>query len=112
MNLLNIALQIADRLPLERLFVKPHSNKKNLEELQAIFKEARAVPASATPKNLSEETHDEYKDLKGHLEPRQQKVHLEIPSTDANGVTTEETVAYQNREIAKNLVVLEKHFAQ
>ncbi|GAJ04071.1 unnamed protein product, partial [marine sediment metagenome] len=38
------------------------------------------------------------------------KVHLAEPQP--GGLSTEETVAYENREIAKNLVQVEKHYAQ
>lgn len=34
------------------------------------------------------------------------------PERQSGGLSTEETVAYENREIAKNLVQLEKHYAQ
>jgi len=103
-------VNLAERLPIERLFIKPPSNKKRLEELQSILGEAHTLPAEASPKKQPEETPEEHDDLKGFLEPRRQKVHLEPPAT--NGVSTEETVAYQNRELAKNLIVLEKHYAQ
>jgi len=109
-NWLNALIQIADRLPIERLFVKHTSNKAKLEELQGILGGAQAKPAEAPPENPPEEIPEEYEDLKGYLEPRRQKVHLEPPS--ATGVSTEETVAYENRELAKNLIVLEKHYAQ
>ena len=107
---LTALIQLAERLPIERLFVKPPSNKKRLEELQGILGEAHAKPVEAPTESLPEEIPEEYEDLKGYLEPHRQKVHLEPPPS--NGVSTEETVAYQNREIAKNLIVLEKHYAQ
>ena len=110
MNWLTAVMQFAEKLPIERLFVKPLSNKKQLEGLRDILGEAHAKPAEAPPENPPEEIPEEYEDPKGYLEPHQQKVHLEPPP--ANGVSTEETVAYQNREIAKNLIVLEKHYAQ
>ena len=104
-----IAEQVA-KLPLERLFVRPPDNKKRLEDLQEILSESHVEPAEAPPENPPEEIPEEYEDQKGYLEPRRQKVHLEPPP--ANGVSTEETVAYENREIVKNLDVLEKHYAQ
>ena len=110
MNWLAAIMQFAEKLPIERLFVEPPSNRKKLGELQDILEGAHAQPAEAPPENPPEEIPKEYEDLRGYLEPRQQKVHLEPPP--ANGVSTEETVAYQNREIAKNLIVLEKHYAQ
>ncbi|GAI62908.1 unnamed protein product, partial [marine sediment metagenome] len=44
-----------------------------------------------------------------HLEPRRQKVHL---SSREGGLSTEETVGYQNREIGKLLLRMERHYAQ
>ncbi len=110
MNWLATVLQFADRLPLERLFVKPPGNKQKLVELRNILEEAHSSPAQAPPENPPEEIPSEYEDLKGYLVPRQQKVHIDSPPPDS--VSTEETVTYQNREIAKNLIVLEKHYAQ
>lgn len=110
MNWLAAVVQFAERLPIERFFVKPPSNKKQLEELRDILGEAHAKPAEAPPQSLPEEIPKDYEELKGYLEPRQQKVHLKPPPTD--GVSTEETVAYHNREIAKHLNVLQKHYAQ
>jgi len=103
-------VNLAERLPLERLFIKPPSNKKNLEELQSILGEAHATPAEAPPENPPDEIPEEHEDLKGFLEPRRQTVHLEQPAT--NGVSNEETVAYQNREIGKLLLRMERHYAQ
>ncbi len=110
MNWLATVLQFADRLPLERLFVKPPGHKQKLVALRNILEEAHSSPAQAPPENPPEEIPSEYEDLKGYLVPRQQKVHIDSPPPDS--VSTEETVTYQNREIAKNLIVLEKHYAQ
>ena len=110
MNVVTALLKAAERIPFERLFVKPPSNKKKLEALKGILEEAHAAPAEAPPDNLPEEVPDEYENLKGYLEPRQQKVHLEPPP--ANGVSVEGTVAYQNREIGKLLLRMERHYAQ
>lgn len=102
-------MQVAERLPLERLFVRPPSNKKTLEELQEILGESHATPVETAPESQPEEISKEYEDIRGYLEPHQQKVHLAEAKSE---LTTEETVAYQNREIAKNLLVLERHYAQ
>jgi len=110
MNWISFLTEQVAKLPLERLFVRPPDNKKALKDLQEILGESHAEPAEAPPENPPEEIPEEYEDLKGYLEPRRHKVHLEPPPT--NGVTTEETVAYENREIAKNLLSLEKHYAQ
>ena len=104
MNWLSFVTEQVAKLPLERLFVRPSDNKKGLKDLQEILSESHAEPAETSPEEIPEEAEEE------NLEPHRQKVHLESPP--ASGVSTEETVAYENREIAKNLVQVEKHYAQ
>lgn len=104
MNWISFLTEQVAKLPLERLFVRPPDNKKRLEYLQEILSESHAEPVEAPLEAIPEEAEE------GYLEPRRQKVHLESPP--ANGISTEETVAYENREIAKNLLSLEKHYAQ
>lgn len=107
-------LNVAERLPLEKLFIKPASNKKRIEELQAILGEAHTkpaeVPPEAPPAVPPAPPTEEPEDLKGFLEPRRQRVHLEQP--DTGSISTEETVAYQNREVGKLLLRMERHYAQ
>ena len=93
------------RLPIERLLVRPPSNRQRLEELQEILSGTQAKPIETAAQELPEEFPEE----EGYLEPRRQKVHL---VQREGGVSTEETVAYQNREIGKHLLSLEKHYAQ
>lgn len=103
-------LSVAERIPLERLFIKPTSNKKRIEELQSILEEAHTKPAEVPPEPPPEVSTEEHENLKGFLEPRRQRVHLEQP--DTSGISTEETVAYQNREVGKLLLRMERHYAQ
>jgi len=104
MDWLALLAQTAAKLPLERIFVRHPDNKKNLEALQEILSESHAKPAESPPDVATTE-----EDNWGYLEPRQQKAHL---ASKESGISTEETVAYQNREIAKNLLSMEKHYAQ
>lgn len=109
MNWISFLTEQVAKLPLERLFVRAPDNKKALKDLQEILGESHAEPAEAPPENPPEEIPEEYEDLKGYLEPHRQKVHL--PSREG-GVSTEETVVYQNREIGKLLLRMERHYAQ
>lgn len=109
MKWLSFVTEQLAKLPLERLLVRPRDNKKALKDLQEILGESHAEPAEAPPENPPEEIPEEYEDLKGYLEPRRQKVHL--PSREG-GLSTEETVVYQNREIGKLLLRMERHYAQ
>ena len=112
MNWLAAIMQFAEKLPIERLFVKPPSNRKKLEELQDILGGAHAKPAEAPPENLPEAIPKEYEDLRGYLEPRQQKVHLEPNPAVTSTVSTKETVDYQNREAGKILLTMQRHCIQ
>ncbi len=116
MNWLALVADAFNKLPIERLLAKPRDRTSELKELKEILEGSPSLPHSEKREEIEpesenplEEIPQEHEDSKGYLEPRQ-KVHLEPPL--ASGVTTEETVAYHHREIAKNLIVLEKHYAQ
>lgn len=103
----NVLAFAIERFPLERLLVRPPSNKQRLEELQEILGESHPQTIEPAPEETLGETSE--KAGEGYLEPRRQKVHL---APKESGLSTKETVAYQNREIAKNLLTLERHYAQ
>lgn len=103
MKWLTAIAQVVERLPLERLFIKPPSNRKQLGELQEILGGARPKPIEPSPEEAPEEAEE------GYLEPRRQRVHLPEAKSE---LSTEETVAYQNREIGKLLLRMERHYAQ
>jgi len=107
MKWLSVLAQVVERIPLERLLIKPRSNKERLEDLREILSESHVKPTEATQEEPIEVTPGEVGE--GYLEPHRQRVHLPEPRSE---LSTEETVAYQNREIAKNLLALEKHYAQ
>lgn len=95
-----------DKLPLERLLFRTPDNKKSLEELQKILGESHAKPLEA-PEEPAGGTQEE--NSGGYLEPRRPTVHL---TEKTGGASDEETVAYQNREIGKLLLRMERHYAQ
>jgi hypothetical protein len=102
MNWLSMAIQAAGqlitRLPLEKLITKPVDNRQRLEELREILGESHTGPASLSEPGESQEL----------PEPKlQPKVHLAI--APQSGVSQEETVAYQNREIVKIMRDMVKH---
>jgi len=105
MNWISFLTEQASKLPLERLFVRPSDNKKALKDLQGILSESHAKPAEAPPAEIPEEAEER------HLEPQEApKVHLAEPQP--GGLSTEETAVYQNREIGKLLLRMERHYAQ
>jgi len=92
MNWMALVSEVVNRIPVERLLYRHPDNKKRLEELQDIL--GAAEPKKATGQVATEER------------PR---VHIEQKE---GGVSLEETVAYQNREIGKLLLRMEGHCTQ
>lgn len=103
MKWLSLLTQAVAKLPIERLLVRPPDNKKRLHALEDILSESHAKRAEP----LVEETPEELPE--GDLEPRRPTVHLGKRDTSASD---EETVTYQNREIGKLLLRMERHYAQ
>ena len=89
-----IVSEVINRIPVERLIARTPDNRKRLEELQEIL--TGAEPKKATQQVAVEER-------------AQRRVHLEPRKSD---VSTEETVAYQNREIVKVMRTMAKHCTQ
>ena len=92
---MTVVAEAINRIPVERLLHRTPDNKKRLEELQEILGEAE-------PKR-TEESRAEVK------EKPQRRVHLEPRRSD---VSTEETVAYENREMVKVMRTMAKHCTQ
>lgn len=107
MKWLSLLTQAVAKTPIERLLVRPPDNKKSLQELQAILSESHAEPAERPVKETAPEPPEESPE--GYLEPRRPAVHLAKRDTSASD---EETVTYQNREIGKLLLRMERHYAQ
>lgn len=96
--------QAIGNLPLEKLFVHRPNRTKDLKELEAILGSAGTRQARPASSPVPE-------DERWRLQPRQQREKVRLQETKSD-LTTAETVAYGNRELAKNLVVLERHYAQ
>lgn len=113
MKWLALATQIVDKIPLERLLVKRSDNKERLMELADILSESHPKPADAKlaePEFPHKETSEkpQFADL-GNQRP---KVRLDSNPSVTSTVSTKETVDYQNREIGKNLLMLQRHCVQ
>lgn len=94
MKWMAIVSEVINRIPVERLLSRTPDNKKRLEELQEIL-------GGAEPKKATETAQVE--------ERPQRRIHLEHKEGE---LSTEETVAYQNREIGKLLIRMEGHCTQ
>ncbi|MBU1082766.1 MAG: hypothetical protein KKB59_20015 [Spirochaetes bacterium] len=92
MNWTALVSEVINRLPVERFLSRTPDNKKRLEELQEILGEAN-------PKKAESEI-QERPQRQVHLEPRKSEV------------STEETIAYENREIVKRLRLIADHCVQ
>jgi hypothetical protein len=113
---------LIDKVPFERILVRPRDNRKDMMELYEILKtkpagEKKIVvekpketnhPAFINEEPVEEPVEGEYHEV----EERKPKVHLERHEGSISNVSTAETVAYQNREIGKVLLQLERHAAQ
>ena len=113
MKWLALVAQVIDKLPLERLLVRRSDGKERLQDLAKILGEAHSKPAGAEPEQMpdlpegtDENTHP------ANLGNTRTKVHLEANPSVTSTVSTKETVDYQNREIGKNLLTLQRHCVQ
>lgn len=97
------------KMPIEKMLVKERDRTADREELREILEGVPASQPEKPPAPRSTTT-------TGLLEPRKTTLQrhstsFEEPSA-ASEVTLEETVAYQNREIGKLLLRMERHYAQ
>ncbi len=91
-----------------------------LESLQGIVREGREriEKAGSDIRSVAEELHGAIPDMTSTIQGKDKVPEIEPQSrtssstTGASKLTSEETLAYQNREIAKELWQLEKHLAQ
>jgi hypothetical protein len=114
MKWLSVVTQVLDKIPFEKIVVKPPSNKERLQELQDILGEAKPKPAEAPTETVSEQIPEapEEEPLPGNLGNRRPQVHLDANPAVTSTVSTKETVDYQNREIGKVLLNLQRHCTQ
>ncbi|MDD5511557.1 MAG: LAGLIDADG family homing endonuclease [Dehalococcoidales bacterium] len=117
---------VIDKIPFARIFSPPPSQRKSVEELKEILdstqpvKPAKTVVTEEEPPRPRETNHPSFikeepiEEGEFREEPADlpTKVHLAPRPASISNVTTEETVAYQNREIGKQLLQLERHASQ
>lgn len=93
---LDTASRIIDKIPLEKMLVKSPDLSEDRKELLDILEQK---PKQETPAKKPEE---------GRIEPRR----AAWSRSRETGVSDAETVDYQNREIGKLLLRMERHYAQ
>jgi hypothetical protein len=101
MRLLPLALMALAKLPLEKLFVRKPDPVKEIEKLEEMFAKDREV-GRPTPNPLLE-SGDEGGSPNTVRTPEK---------LTGYGVSNEETINYQRRELSKELLLLEKHLQQ
>lgn len=103
MNWLELAVNTLGKLPVERLFIKSADRTKALDELEANLKNSQKLAPPTTSTRKAEKPPE--------IEPQEaSKVHLAEPQP--GGLSMEQTVDYQNREVGKLLLRMERHYAQ
>ena len=113
MNWLSLATIVVDKIPVERLLVKRPDNKKRLTELADILGQAKPKPVESQPDEANAPDEEPAGEpLPGNLGNQRPRVHLEPNPSVTSTVSTKETVDYQNREIGKNLLMLQRHLVQ
>jgi hypothetical protein len=86
---------LIDKLPFEKMIVKPRDTTKDREELKEILQGTPLMKPNATSPA-----------------PYSEHAPIENRKPLNSGPTTQETVDYQNREIGKLLLRMERHLAQ
>jgi len=87
-NWLAAAAYLVERIPFEKMLSRPKDKSEYMAELKEILKESQKST------------------------PAPNKVEVKASANSTSNVTTKETVDYQNREMGKVLIQMERHAAQ
>lgn len=101
MNWLSMALFTLTKVPFEKLFVKRSDPVKEVEKLEALFRKDTLAGKLLSQPDTKIENRKTDNSVRESNAP-------EIRSM----VTDEETIAYQKRELSKEILLLEKHLQQ
>ena len=105
-KVLPMALDYATRIPYEKLIIKPPDKTARVKELQQIFREDQGNKATEAPPEKVEPVEPVEEEEPGIVRsPARQKPMI-------SDVTLQETIDYQKKEIAKLLLLMERHYAQ
>ena len=111
MNWVAFISNIIAHVPIERALFPPRDNTKALEEFITSMEQTRSpkeAPVLEKPTSTKTSTIQETEKAP-EIKPQS---HTSGSTAVASKLTSEETLAYQKREIAKELWQLEKHMAQ
>ncbi|MDD4986053.1 MAG: hypothetical protein PHQ43_09730 [Dehalococcoidales bacterium] len=105
--LLETGANLLTKIPIEKMLVKPQDTSQDRKKLMEILHINTPEKKAPAPSEVIEPENPPDESQSGVLEPRR----MSQPKT-ATGVSDAETVAYQEREIAKLLLRMERHYAQ
>ena len=105
-DILSFSLQAVSRIPFEKLMARPMDTSKDLKKLEQILR-APQPPTNTAPEPEPPANTEEQEYI---LPVRNQPVKTHAPPIE--GVSAEETVNYQKRELCKELYLMEKQYSQ
>ncbi len=112
-NWLGAVSYALDKIPFEKLLSRPREKSQDYKELIDVLKPLQKNTLLAVAEKPREINHLSFTGLQTE-KPQEEnpKVHLDRKPQSSSTVTTAETVAYQNREIGKILLQMERHASQ
>ena len=90
---INLVADIIDRVPLEKMLIPERDTRKDQQELLEIYKNSPVIQTPASPKPQPART-------------------LLSDKSETDRPSDQETIEYQNREIGKILLQMERHASQ
>ena len=90
---INLVADIIDKIPLEKMLIPERDTRKDNQELMEIYKNSPITQTPAQPKPQPTRT-------------------LLSDKSDIEKPSDQETIQYQNREIGKILLQMERHASQ
>ncbi len=101
MRWLSMALLAMTKIPFEKMFFKRPDPGQQIEQLEAALAKDSKLARELSRPALELSKGEGYRVIDESL-----------PAVQSPGVSNEETIAYQKRELAKELLLLEKHLQQ
>ncbi|GAJ19794.1 unnamed protein product, partial [marine sediment metagenome] len=101
---------LVSRVPIERVLFPRPDHTKALGEFAAsvgVPETQNKAPSEQKPTITTTQATEKPPEIE-----LQEALKVHLAESKPGGLSTEQTVAYENREIAKNLVQVEKHYAQ
>jgi len=89
---INLVADIIDRVPLEKILIPQRDTRQDQKELLEIYKQSPITQTAVPPK------------------PQPATRNISSDESDSSNPTTEETLDYENHNIALDLIALEKHY--